>query len=136
MEEFYKKIGKVYCPYFKEEIHFTSEGLFHLKFKTKFKARVTKDAQTRLRLIPTAIGIIKASHTLQGKDVRQNFEFRFVNSRKELALRTVTYYELIAIIDNVKAKVILKQIENEHKTFLSVIPLFKQKTPPVGDDSL
>ncbi len=136
MEEFYKKIGKIYCPYFKEDIHFTHEGLFHLKFKKKFKARVAKDSQVRFRLLPIAIKILGASHTLQGKVSRQSLEFRFVNARKEIAFRRVTYYEFIAILDQTKAKVILKQIEDEHKTFLSVIPLYKQKTPPVGDDSL
>ena len=37
-EEFYKSIGEVHCPYFKEKIIFNAKGLEHLKFKSKIQS--------------------------------------------------------------------------------------------------
>lgn len=133
-ETFYKNIEKVFCPYFKEDIHFTETGLDHLKFKNKNTARTLKDQNMRLRLLPVVIQILKLSHTLQGKSQRQRFEERFVNNRKEKALVVVTYYEFIAILDDQRVKVVLKQIADGNKIFLSVIPFFKQKSPPIEGD--
>src|ERR1035437_103950 len=126
-EEYYKSIGRVYCPYFKEYIHFTDEAFNHLQFKNKYTLRSTKDRDMRIRLVPVAIQIIGASHTLQGKSWKKRFEYRYVNSRKELILTGVWCYEFIAIINEQKAKVIIKQVEGNEKIFLSVIPAFKQK---------
>src|ERR1035437_1793295 len=126
-EEFYKKIGEVYCPYFKEYIHFTDEGFNHLQFKNKYTLRSTKDREMRIRLLPIAIQIIGASHTLQGKTWRKGFEYRYVNSRKELALAGVWYYEFMDIMNDQKIKVVIKQVEDNEKIFLSVIPAFQQK---------
>lgn len=39
-EELYKKFGQVHCPYFKENISFGAQGLEHLKFKRREKARL------------------------------------------------------------------------------------------------
>jgi len=135
-EEYYKSIGKVYCPYFKEYIHFTDAGLKHIRFKNEHTVRTSKDRETRIRLVPIAVEIIGASHTLQDKTWQKRFEYRYVNSRKELALTGVTCYEFLAIIKDLKAKVVIKQIENNKKIFLSVIPLFKQKMPLEQSDIL
>lgn len=130
-EDFYKNIGGVYCPYFKESVYFTNIGLDHISFKNKYTARTAKDKDARVRLLPTAIEILGQSHTLQGKTCRQRFEERSINSRIEIALVVVTYYEFIAIIGSIRAKVIIKQTEHDNKKmFLSVIPFFKQKMPP------
>ena len=36
-ESFYKSIGEIYCPYFKEKIAFNAQGLEHLKYKYRGK---------------------------------------------------------------------------------------------------
>jgi len=136
VDEKYGSIGKVYCPYFKEYIYFTRTGLEHLKFKSKFKARPEKDYHMRVRLLPTAVQIIGQSHTLQGKSSRRRFEHRYMHGRKETALMCVSYFEFIAIIENTRAKVVIKQIENGEKVFLSIIPDFKQKTSLEESDVL
>ena len=135
-EDFYARIGQVYCPYFRESVYFTRTGFEHLKLKHKYKARTEKDRAMRFRLLPIALKLLSSSYTLQGKIARNNFEYRYINNRKEIALVLVTYYEFMAIIDGKKIKVIIKQIENNERIFLSVIPLFKQKMPPVRDDIL
>ncbi len=133
-EEFYRKIGRVYCPYFKDHIYFTRSGLEHLKFKNKFKIRNKRDREVRFRLLPKSKITLEISATIQGISTRKRFEYKYVNNRQECLLLEVTYYEFIAIIDNLKLKTIIKQIENDRKIFLSVIPLFKLKTPPFEDD--
>lgn len=114
----YKEIGSVFCPYFKGYIAFNADGLEHLKFKRKGVIRTPKDRDARIRIFPIAIKILLQSHTVQGIISRNRFEKRTIHSRKEIALSRVTYYEFLAIIDQVRAKVILKQIEDGPRTFL------------------
>ena len=129
-EEYYKGIKKVYCPYFKDNIYFTGDGFDHIRFKKKHAVRPFKDMRMRIDLLPTVLKIIGASHTLQNRSLRRRFEYRYVNSRKESALTDVTYYEFVAIMDERRVRVVVKQIENFEKIFLSVIPVFNQKMPP------
>jgi hypothetical protein len=135
-EKIYNAIGKVYCPYFKDYVYFTRTGLEHLKFKAKYKARNAKDQEMRIRLLPTAVRTLGDSHTLQNKAWRRRFEERYVNSRKEIALIGVYYYEFLAIIDGYRVKVVVKEIHGSDKIFLSVIPCFKQKMPLEESDIL
>lgn len=133
-EKYYRGIKKVYCPYFMESINFTNLGFEHIRFKNKHLARTLSDQSVRLRLLPIAVKILEKSHTLQGVSIRKRFEERYINNRKEIALLLVHYYEFTAIIDTRKAKVIIKQVEGREKIFLSIIPLFKEKTPPIEGD--
>ena len=48
-EDFYRKIGSVYCPYFSSIINFNSKGLEHLIFKTWNRTRSTNDQFSRFR---------------------------------------------------------------------------------------
>ncbi|MDO8430399.1 MAG: hypothetical protein Q7S72_00195 [Candidatus Taylorbacteria bacterium] len=133
-EKFYKSIGKVYCPYFNESVNFTDLGFEHLRFKIKQTARTHKDQIVRFKLLPFAIQVLNLSHTLQGINSRNRFEERIINSRREFALTLVTYYEFIAIIDGKKIKIVIKEIKGKERIFLSIIPLFKQKSPSEEDD--
>ncbi len=135
-EEFYKSIGKTYSPYFKDYIYFTDVGFKHIRFKNEQLMRPSKDIEMRIRLLPIVIKIIGASHTVQNKTIRKRLEHRYVNSRKELAMIDVTYYEFIAIIDDWRVRVVIKQVNNAEMIFLSVIPAFKQKMPLEESDIL
>jgi hypothetical protein len=123
-EEFYKTIGDVNCPYFKEKIAFNTKGLKHLKFKSNRQARPRKDQYSRLRLIRLVPEVLKRSHTLQGIWQKRRFEAQKMNSRWEQVMKDVTYYEFIAVIDIVRVKVIVKQVLNGEKHFWSVIPFW------------
>ena len=65
-EACYKSLPEVYCPYLKEEVSFTAQGLEHLKFKRRDKARPEKDQYMRFKLLHLVPEILKSSHTLQG----------------------------------------------------------------------
>jgi len=123
-EKFYKKIGDIYCPYFKEKIAFNTKGLKHLKFKSNRQARPAKDQYSRLKLIHLAPEVLKQSHTLQGVWQIRRFEAEKINSRWERIMKDVTYYEFIAVMDNIRLKVIIKQVLGGEKHFWSVIPFW------------
>lgn len=124
-EDFYKTLTEVYCPYFKDKIFFNAQGLEHLKFKQPRKARPQQDQYMRLRLLNLAPTILKASATLQGIWKTKNFERIRVHSRTDTVLKEVTYYEFVAVIDEVRAKIIVKQVGEGQKIFWSIIPYWE-----------
>lgn len=123
-EEFYASIGEVRCPYFGSDIAFNAKGLRHLKFKADEQARSHKDQYSRLKLIRFAPDVLKLSKTVQGIWQVKRFEEQKTNSRWECALKDVTYYEFIAVLDSVRVKVIVKEVVGGEKHFWSVIPFW------------
>lgn len=124
-EKLYASIGEIYCPYFKEKISFNTKGLKHLKFKSDQVARVRDDQYTRLKLLPFVAEVLRKSHTVQGIWSTKKFEDQKTSSRWEHVLKEVTFYEFIAVLENVRMKVIVKQVLGGEKHFWSVIPYWK-----------
>jgi len=123
-ETFYYTIGKVYCPFLAEEVAFNVKGLKHLKFKSDQQARTQADQYTRLKLIRFAPEVLKKSHTVQGIWKTKKFEEQKTNSRWEYVVKNVVFYEFVAVIENVRVKVIVKEAEGGRKHFWSVIPFW------------
>jgi hypothetical protein len=123
-EEIYKIIGEVYCPYFQEKISFNAQGLEHLKFKQREKARPEQDQYMRFKLIHLAPEILKLSHTIQGILETKKLERIRVNSRTDILLKPVAYFEFIAVIKRNRVKVVIKQIDGGQKFFWSIIPFW------------
>lgn len=131
-EEFYKKIGEIRCPYFKEKIAFNAKGLEHLKFKDKNKARLVADQFIRLKLLKLAPYVIENSHTLQEFFETKKLEKQKINSRWESRLIEVKYYGFVAIINGARIKIIVKQITGGNKFFWSLIPFWKNNQKNSG----
>jgi len=123
-ENFYKTIDSVRCPYFGEEIAFNIKGFKHLKFKSDKQARPYKDQYPRLKLLRLAPEVLRKSYTVQGIWKVKRFEAQKTNSRWEHILKDVTYYEFIAVLGNVRVKVIVKEVLGGEKHFWSVIPFW------------
>ncbi len=123
-EKFYSSISEVMCPYFKEEIAFNAKGLRHLKFKSDRQARSREDQYARLKLLRLAPEILKKSHTVQGVWKTKKFELQNRNSRWEKLFKSVTFFEFIAVMENIRAKVVVKEIEGGEKHFFSIIPFW------------
>ena len=51
-------------------------------------------------------------------------DFTEVKSKTEKLYKEVTYYEFIAIMDDVRIKVVIKEVVDGEKYFLSVIPFW------------
>ena len=124
-EDLYKSFSEVYCPYFKEKISFSSQGLEHLRFKSRERVRPEKDQYMRLKLMYLAPEVLKTSQTVQGILETKKFEKVRVNNRTDIVLQLVTYYEFIAVIKRNRVKIIIKQIESGKKFFWSIIPFWK-----------
>jgi hypothetical protein len=123
-EEFYKSVGEIYCPYLKEKVSFNAHGLEHLKFIARDKARLEQDQYMRFKLLNFAPEILRSSGTVQGILETKKIERIRVNSRTDLALKPVTYYEFMAVIKRNRIKIIIKQIDNGQKFFWSIIPFW------------
>ncbi len=120
-ERSYKTLNRVYCPYFKEKVSFGDSGLEHLSFKDRGVTRSMKDQYMRFKLICLAPEIIRLSNTLQGIREKKCFKRVRMHSRTETILKPVTYYEFVAIIKRNRVKIVVKQIDNGKKFFLSII---------------
>jgi hypothetical protein len=120
---FYKTIGGVWCPYFGENITFNAKGWKHLKFKRQFFPRNPHDQYARFKLLSLAPKVLKNSHTVQGILAAKVFEEMSVNSRWEKILKEVTYWEFVAVIDDLRICIVVKEIEG-HRYFWSVIPFW------------
>lgn len=121
-EDLYKTLEAVYCPYFEEKVSFSAQGLEHLKFKRPRVARIQQDQYMRLKLLHVAPVVLKTSSTLQGIWETKNFERTRIHSRTDIILKIVTYYEFVAVIEKIRVKVIVKQIDSGEKFFWSIIP--------------
>ncbi|MFA5157957.1 MAG: hypothetical protein WC451_02085 [Patescibacteria group bacterium] len=125
--DFYNKLEKVKCPYFpNDQIFFNRKGLDHLKFKAWNRSRLPEDQFMRFKLLKYAPEVIRKSHTLQEICERKNPERIKINSRWEKRVKKVSYYGFVAIIDEIRTKVIIKEISGGEKYFWSIIPCWKQ----------
>ena len=124
-ETFYASIGEIRCPYFNEKISFNAMGLKHLKFKSDTVARSHSEQYARLKLLHLVPQLLFLSRTVQGVWYTKHFERIRIHSRTDTVLKSVSYYEFIAVLENVRVKVIVKQIDAGERFFWSIIPYWK-----------
>ena len=126
-ELFYKTIGEVGCPYLNAAVSFNAKGLDHVKFKDWNRTRSAAEQYMRLRLLPLAPDIIRASHTLQEFYETNSFERQRINSRWEQRMIRVRYCGFVAVVKKTRVKVIVKEIEGGKHFFWSIIPFWKTR---------
>lgn len=124
-EMFYASIREIHCPYFGEKIGFNAAGLKHLKFKSNQVARSHAEQYTRLKLLTLAPEVLSLSRTVQGIWHTKSFERIRMHSRTDVILKPIFYYEFIAVLENVRVKVIVKQVDGREKFFWSIFPHWK-----------
>jgi hypothetical protein len=125
-DNMYAAVGCVPCPYFNSEmVAFNAKGIRHLKFKSDEKARSRRDQYARLKLLHLAPRVLKLSRTVQGIWRTRQFEMQKLHSRWERILKDVCFYEFVAVLDNVRVKVIVKEVAGGEKHFWSIIPFWK-----------
>lgn len=123
-ESFYETVKEVHCPYFGEKVAFNVKGIKHLKFKSDQQARPRVDQYARLKLIKLAPEVLKLSRTVQGISEKRKLEHQKTNNRWEYVMKLVRHYEFIAVLQDIRVKVIIKQVEGGEKHFWSVIPFW------------
>lgn len=123
---FYDSLGKVYCPYFSEEVYFSSDGFRHLLYKGSlyghFKLRKKSQRMLRLKLFKLAPRLLRITTTVQEYHQEKQFVLVTYNQREENILKSIQYWGFIAIISDQKVKVVVKQIGEGQKQFWSIIP--------------
>ena len=124
-ETFYASIGEIRCPYLDEKINFNAEGLKHLKFKSDKVARSHSEQYARLKLLALAPQVLSLSRTVQGIWHTKHFERIRIHSRTDTILKPISFYEFIAVLENTRVEVIIKQIDGGQKFFWSIIPYWK-----------
>lgn len=126
-ETFYRNIGDIHCPYIGAKIAFNAKGLDHIKFKEWNKTRSRLEQYMRFKLLQLAPEIIKSSHTLQEFYETNRLERQKINSRWEQRSIRVKYYGFVAVINRVRVKVVVKEIEGGKAFFWSIIPFWKSR---------
>lgn len=124
---FYKKIGRISCPAFNNEpVYFTAEGFNHLIYKNDRRERDKSVQIMKFKLLPKAKDVVGRSATYQEYDeclieVKREKKGRIL---KETCL--AHYWGLVAIMQDFRIKVIVRQCGNGQKHFWSVIPAWSK----------
>lgn len=72
-EELYELIGSLHCPYFKDLIHFNTQGLEHLTFKRREVKREVPDQFMRYKLLHLVPAVLGTTTTLQRRSSTKHF---------------------------------------------------------------
>jgi len=124
-EDYYKTVNAVFCPYLKSKINFNAKGLDHIKMKSWNKSRLVSDQYLRLKFLKLVQEVLKNFGTLQEFHETKNFERIKDTGRWQSIMKPVVYYGFVAILNNVKIKIIVKRVEGGQPYFWSVIPFWK-----------
>lgn len=106
----YKKIEKIFCPFFQQNVYCTSSGFNHLIYKSDRSRRSEKEIYARMEAVEVLELILSNSGTLQEKESRDNGQ---------------TFYAFIAILNDKKYKVVVSNSKDGRFVFKSIIPRWK-----------
>lgn len=119
-KDLYSKISSVYCPYFKEKIVFNSDGFHHLQFSAR-REREKSSQLLKFRLLPLAIDTLRSAGTVQ--ELRTLLgPVGKVSSKGEIPLKHIAYFGFIAILKDIKVRVIVRKAGAGNYHFWSVMP--------------
>ena len=93
---YYKTLGHILSPFFKEEISFNNKGWSHIIRKGS-GLRPQKEVQKRLENLKDSVEILKIATTVQEKEIRKILD------------KNTEYYGFVAIINENKIKVIVRK---------------------------
>lgn len=123
--DIYRKIGRVPCPFFNNEpVSFTSRRFKHIFRDKNKKLRAKSQQMIRLRLLEHAEAIIKNQDGRVVVELREDYEIeRLVNryGKKVLEKRKARSWGFITEIDGSKVKLVIGQLEDGAKEFLSIM---------------
>lgn len=121
--EFYISIRPILSQALGERVYFTAEGFNHIIFKNARRERERPSQIMRFKMLHRAAQLIELSATYQEyEETIREFQ---VKSRKKRVRKSkpVRYWGIIAIINGMKIKVILRKIgDNGQLHFWSVVP--------------
>jgi hypothetical protein len=125
-EKLYKTTGSVHCPYLGKNVGFNRDGLEHIGFKRWNHARPVADQHMRFKLLHLAPRVLSLSHTVQGVQRIKKFVRQKRGKKWEELLKDITYYEFVAVLKNVRVRVVVRRIAGGEPHFWSIIPYWRQ----------
>ena len=125
-QAFYRTIGQIRCPYFREPIRFDAPGLEHLRRKSWNRGRSRPDQFMRLKHLWVAPEIVRLSQTVQGVWHSHDHIRRHRHGKWEEVFSPAIYYEFVAVLKDRRFKVIIKQLAAGERVFWSLIPFWRQ----------
>ena len=117
-KNFFKQNKFVKSPAFpKEKVVFNSKGLNHLFYEggVKKPSRPLKEAQARVKLLPSALKVLQRMPFTQE-------ESTLVNKEGKVCI----YWAFEAVVYQRRIKIIVRQIGKGQKHFWSVIPAWRK----------
>jgi hypothetical protein len=125
-QEFYRGLGQVRCPYLQADVQFNAQGFEHLRRKAWNRGRERRDQFMRLKHLSRVPQILQLSRTVQGIQETNEWERQHKHGRWEKRLVPATYYEFVAVLEQRRFKVIVKQLPDGARIFWSLIPFWRQ----------
>lgn len=123
--DIYRKIGRVPCPFFNNElVSFTSRRFEHILRDKSRKLRSVSQQLIRLRLLEHVEDIIKNEDGKVTVELREEYEIeRKVNryGEKIIEKRKARSWGFLATVDGSEVKVVVGQLEGGKKEFISVM---------------
>ena len=122
VREIYFSKKSIYCPYFRCDVIFNSDGFHHLQFSAR-RERNKKEQLLKFNLLPLALKVIKNSGTIQehrkgimnvGKAGKDGFT----------KTKNVEYWGFVAIVgeSEIKIRTIIRRVGDGNFVFWSVMP--------------
>jgi hypothetical protein len=125
-QELYHSVGQIRCPYFREPVQFNAAGLDHLRRQAWNRGRSRPDQFMRLKYLWAAPEIVRLSQTVQGVWKTQERIRRRRHGQWEEVFTPVTFYEFVAVFEDRRFKVVVKEPTGQAKMFWSIIPFWRQ----------
>jgi hypothetical protein len=125
-EEQYRAFGSIRCPYFQDNVHFNARGFEHIRRQAWNRGRDQRDQFMRLKHLARAPEILRLSRTVQGIQTTAEWERQHKHGRWEKRLVPVIFYEFVAVLEERRFKVIVKQLPGGQRIFWSLIPFWRQ----------
>jgi hypothetical protein len=125
-ETLYKRIGSAPCPFLGKSVGFNREGLEHISFKSWNRARLIADQYMRFKLLHLAPKVLSLSNTVQGVQRIKKFVRQKRGKKWENLLKDITYYEFVAVMKDVRVRVVIRRIAGGEPHFWSIIPYWRQ----------
>ena len=119
---FYESQKPIFCPALNDHVLFTSIGFNHIMYKRHRAMRDQESQIMRFKMLPRAIRLIELTTTYQEFEKSEKlFEVK-MQKKKVMQRKDVSYWGIIAIIDERKIKVVVRKIGNGKIHFWSIIP--------------
>ena len=118
----YKRWSGCYCPALKDEVNFTSDGFYHLRYEVSGRERTMGEQMYKLGLLPLVIPVIKNAKKI---DFYKQTRAPIGRKKKEgkIVKKNVEYWSFVELVgkQKTKVKVVVRRVGTGKVIFWSVM---------------